>query len=127
MSALQTWRTTVAIIVVALVVNMAIARSWLPGSDGFAQNSTVASIKTTMETNAEQYKLSISSIEKTQNIILVRLIGSDVEQARSAQCAAIKTGNSAAAEGWRARLNASLAEYRFTASQEYALRSCGEY
>lgn len=127
MSPIQTWRTVIAMCVIALIVNMAIARSWIPGTDGFAQNSSVAGIKTTMEQNAATYKQSITDVQHTQTVILLRLIVGDIESARVQQCKALKEHNTGAAEGWRVRLYSAMYEYQQASGQTYALRDCNEY
>ncbi len=72
LSPLDTWRTLVAITVMLLCVHAAWAIGWIPGLDGFAQTSSVASIRSTMETNAAGYKQAIVDVQRTQNTILQR-------------------------------------------------------
>lgn len=127
MTAMQTWRVTMALFMMLLGIQAAWAIGWIPGLDGFAQTHQVAAIQKTVEENATEYKTSISKIENTQNTILARLIASDIENARSFQCKAIAERNTSGAQGWRVRLDAALYEYRFIAGRDYLLRTCDEY
>lgn len=127
MSRVQTWRTVMAVMVLALCVHAAWAIGWIPGLDGFAQSATVVELKTNLERNVEGYKESISKIEETQNSILARLIASDIEFARGAQCNALAEKNVAGASGWRVKLDSALYEYRSITRRDYSVRPCDEY
>ena len=127
MSALQTWRVIMAILVMLLGIQAAWAIGWLPGLDGFAQTGQVTMIQKTIENNSTEYKSSIAKIENTQSMILARLIASDIEMARGAQCKALTERNNAGASGWRVRLDAAMYEYRISAGRDYLLRPCNEY
>jgi hypothetical protein len=127
MSAIQTWRTLMAILVMALCLQAAAAMGWVPGMHGYAQIQQVAELKEKIEANAAGYKSSIDKIESTQNVILARILASDIETARSLQCKSIAERNTSAVQGWRVRLDASMYEYRTVSGREYTLRPCDEY
>lgn len=127
MSALQTWRTIMACLVLLLCFHAAWAIGWIPGLDGFAQSHQIISMQKTMEDNAEGYKNSIDKIEASQSAILARIIALDIEAARQAQCKSLAEHNSAGAQGWRVRLDAAMYEYRLTAHRDYVVRPCNEY
>jgi hypothetical protein len=116
-----------AILVMLLGVHAAWAIGWIPGLDGFAQSHQVVVLEKNLENNAVQYKAGIEDIKKTQEMILTRLIASDVEAARGAQCRALADKNPSGAQGWRVRLDSALYEYRVTAGRDYLLRPCDEY
>lgn len=127
MDALQTWRVTIVIGLGLLGIHAAWAIGWIPGLDGFAQTGQVAEIRKAVEETKKSTEDSVAQIQMTQNTILARIIASDVERAREAQCRAISEKNQAGVQGWRVRLDGSLYEYRVTAGRDYVLRPCDEY
>lgn len=127
MTAMQTWRVLVAIGLMLAGFHVFWAAGMIPGLTGFAQTNQVAEIKRTVEETQKKTDASIASIKDTQSIILVRLIASSIEDARARQCDALKTGNPQGAQGWRARLDSALYEYRVSSGRDYALRGCDEY
>lgn len=98
------------------VFHIAWACGWVPGLPGFARADAVV-------VNTQR----INSVMSNQNEILVRLIASDIENARQSQCKAIRTQNEAAMLGWGQTLRSALAEYLSRSHRPYPLRDCGEY
>lgn len=113
----QRWRLVVGFVIAAFMFHIAWACGRIPGLDGFASAQSV-----------EQQKASLTQVVSSQNIILIRLISADIETARQAQCRSIAAGNGAAADGWRASLDAALREYQQANNgKPYRLRACNEY
>lgn len=121
------WRTVMSTVTLGLAAAIAIGWSLVPGLPGFAQTPALDALRHEMEQGQNETKASIARIETTQSVILVRLIASDLESARSNQCKALSEKNTGAAQGWRERLDASLYEYRLSAGRDYPLRPCSEY
>jgi hypothetical protein len=127
MTRLQTWRVTMALGLMLGMFHIAWACGWVPGLEGFAQSYVVKSIEQRIADFETSNKLTVEQINRKQDNIIVRLIRSDIEEARAQQCIAIKDRNTGAAEGWRARLQVALNEYYSTTGAGYALRGCDEY
>lgn len=127
MTAIQTWRVMMGLVALFVCFHILWAANFIPGLDGFAQTNQITQIKNDVQTLGEENKKAIAQINQTQNVILARLIASDIEAARASQCRALAERNSSGAQGWRVRLDSALYEYRLTAGRDYNLRPCDEY
>jgi hypothetical protein len=107
------WQYIVSMTLLALAglggFHVAWACGWVNGLEGFA-----------LAVELEDQQESIDQI-------LSRMIATQVEEARQAQCAAIESNNDAAVRGWSSTLTRLLAEYENEAGRSYALRACSEY
>lgn len=127
MTANMRWRTLVSIAIIALMFHVFWSMGLVPGLEGYAQTTQIQSVEKKLDDNSAKYTAAIEDVRRSQTNIIVRLIASDAENARTQQCKALKEKRPDAAEGWRARLLSSLAEYQQAAGYGYRLRDCTEY